>query len=491
MLKSALAPATPTPWLIQGGMGIAISNWTLARAVSSAGQLGVVSGTAIDSVFVRRLQDTGVDPALRSVLDRFPVPSIVDDVLRRFGAARRKTSAPYKNLQMLNLHSKRRSLDVIVLAAFTEVALAKMGHGGVVGMNLLTKVQLPTAAALCGAILAGVDYVMMGAGVPTHIPGVLEGLSLGRRVTLPLSVAGSTSEDGASTTTFDPTPYLPSHPLRRPKFMGIVSSHVLATALARRSNGPVDGFVIERPSAGGHNAPPRGRFDTDDAGGPRYGERDEVSYEALSGLHVPFWIGGGVTSAQHVRDALSVGASGVQVGTLFAYCTESGMDPDLRRRVLDQVRTGAVSVATSLRASSTGYPFKVVSVAGTVSEPDVYLDRARHCDLGYLREAFVSPGGDVGYRCAAEPVPAFLRKGGSPEATVECRCLCNALMSTCGLGQVRPDGRREPPIVTSGDHLSEVAALLNGSAEYCARDVIDRLSPGGAKVEDLPRRRPE
>ncbi len=60
------------PWLIQGGMGIAISGWPLARAVSSAGQLGVVSGTAIDNVFVRRLQDDGIDDELQMALDRVP-----------------------------------------------------------------------------------------------------------------------------------------------------------------------------------------------------------------------------------------------------------------------------------------------------------------------------------------------------------------------------------------------------------------------------------
>lgn len=38
-------------------MGVAVSNWSLARAVSQTGQLGVVSGTALGTVLVRRLQD--------------------------------------------------------------------------------------------------------------------------------------------------------------------------------------------------------------------------------------------------------------------------------------------------------------------------------------------------------------------------------------------------------------------------------------------------
>jgi len=478
MVQTTFAPREELPWLIQGGMGVAISGWPLARAVSRLGQLGVVSGTAIDTVFVRRLQDHGVDDELRSVLDRFPDQAVVDDVIRQFGSLRRKESHPYKGLLMLTQHSTRKAVDLLVLASFVEVALAKTGHEGIVGINLLTKVQLPTAATLYGAILAGVDYVVMGAGVPTHIPGALELLARGEAVNLPLSVTGADSEDPRAALHFDPSAYPSPTPLRRPKFLGVVSSHVLATALAKRSNGPVDGFVVERPSAGGHNAPPRGHFETDADGNPVYGERDEVNFATLAGLGLPFWIAGGITAREHVRDAMALGAAGVQVGTLFAYCRESGMDPDLRRRVIDQVLTGSVSVATSLRASSTGYPFKVASVSGTVSDPAVYHSRTRKCDLGYLREAYLKADGSLGYRCAAEPVSAYVRKGGSAEATEGTACLCNGLLATCGLGQFRADGRREPPIVTSGDCINEVRALVAEYGDYGAADVVAHLDVG-------------
>jgi NAD(P)H-dependent flavin oxidoreductase YrpB (nitropropane dioxygenase family) len=462
-------------------MGIAISGWPLARAVSSMGQLGVVSGTAIDNVFVRRLQDHGIDDELQRALDCFPAQSVVDDIVGRYGSVRRTGSKPYLSLPALTHRSAGRSIDAIVLASFVEVTLAKMGHCGAVGINLLTKVQLPTAPALCGAILAGVDYVLMGAGVPTHIPGVLEQLSLGEPVVLPHAVTGASSDNPATSVRFDPAPYLPSHALGRPRFVGIVSSHVLATALAKRSNGPVDGFVVERPTAGGHNAPPRGSFGIDDEGNPRYGERDVVDFDALASLGKPFWIGGGVTSAEQVREAFALGASGVQVGTLFAYCDESGMDPDLRRRVLDEVKTGSVKVKTSLRASSTGYPFKVASVSGTISDASVYAERERKCDLGYLREAYLKTNGSIGYRCAAEPVDAYERKGGSLEATEGSTCLCNGLMAACGLGQYRSGGRHEPPIVTSGDCINDISQLLVGRESYRASDVVAYLS--GASVE--------
>jgi NAD(P)H-dependent flavin oxidoreductase YrpB (nitropropane dioxygenase family) len=37
-------------------MGIRISSWQLAREVSQKGELGVISGTVLDSVLVRELQ---------------------------------------------------------------------------------------------------------------------------------------------------------------------------------------------------------------------------------------------------------------------------------------------------------------------------------------------------------------------------------------------------------------------------------------------------
>lgn len=463
------------PWLIQGGMGIAISSWRLARTVSLIGQLGVVSGTAIDNVFVRRLQDHGVDQMMSEILQSFPNQKVVDPLLRDFGA-RRKPLAPYRTLPMLTHESSGLSIDALVLAAFVEVSLAKRGHDGAVGINLLTKVQLPTAATLCGAMLAGVDYVIMGAGVPTHIPGVLERLSRGEPVELPLSISGASGENPATSLRFDPTPYLDTRPLVRPRFVAVVSSHVLATALAKRSNGPVDGFVVERPVAGGHNAPPRGSFEVDAEGNPVYGPRDVVDYDALSALGKPFWIGGGVTSPEHVKEAFSLGASGVQVGTLFAYCTESGMEIGLRRRIVNEVARGAVQVRTSLRASSTGYPFKVAAIPGTIAAPDAYAARKRRCDLGYLREPFAKTDGSLGYRCAAEPVTAYVRKGGLVESTTGAACLCNGLMATCGLGQLRSSGGRETPIVTSGDCINEMRALLGAGGEYSASDVVAHLS---------------
>ena len=67
-----------SPRIIQGGMGVAVSSWRLARAVSLRGQLGVVSGTAIDSVFVRRLQDGDPGGHVRRAMAAFPMPGVAE-----------------------------------------------------------------------------------------------------------------------------------------------------------------------------------------------------------------------------------------------------------------------------------------------------------------------------------------------------------------------------------------------------------------------------
>ena len=89
----------------------------------------------------------------------------------------------------------------------------------------------------------------------------------------------------------------------------------------------------------------------------------------------------------------------------------------------------------------------------------MHAGRTRVCDLGYLRSAYERDDGSVGYRCPAEPVEAYVRKGGALEDTVGRLCLCNGLTATVGLGQRRANGVEEPPLVTFGADLAGAEAL--------------------------------
>jgi NAD(P)H-dependent flavin oxidoreductase YrpB (nitropropane dioxygenase family) len=473
--------ATTLPMVIQGGMGIGVSNWQLARAVSKRGQLGVVSGTCIDSLLVRRLQDGDPGGHMRRAMERFPLPDVsADALLRYFAPNGDRGGKPYKLLSMWKESMTKTRLQITMLASFVEVYLAKEGHGGVVGINLLTKVQMPNLATLYGAMLAGVDYVLMGAGIPKDIPAVLDAFARHLPACMRFDVEGA-DRNSVHELHFDPAEHFPVEQfpdgppaLRRPKFLPIVSSHSLATMLSRKSAGAIDGFVVEGPTAGGHNAPPRGRTEYNELGEPIYGERDEADLSEMRALGLPFWLAGGVASPEALREARENGAAGVQIGTLFAYADESGLEPELKARVLDEVRRGGINVKTDAKASPTGFPFKVVELDETNSVPEQYEARPRVCDLGYLRTAFVRPDGRTDYRCPAEPVDTYVKKGGAIEDTVGRKCLCNSLFANIGHAQLR-EGGVERALLTSGNDFTPVARMLELRDHYSADDALDYL----------------
>lgn len=458
-------------------MGVAVSNWKLARAVSKLGQLGVVSGTAIDTVLVRRLQDGDEGGHVRRAMERFPMPEVTAYVLKRFFLPEgRGATEPYRLLPLYRQHVQAIRDQITMLAAFVEVTLAKEGHAGLVGINLLTKIQMPTLPTLYGAMLAGVNVVLMGAGIPREIPGALDALANHDTAAISFSVGGA-SAGGSQQLTFDPRSRFPGvgEPLTRPRFFPIVSAASLAQTLARKSNGRVDGFVVEGHTAGGHNAPPRGALKLNDSGEPIYGSRDVIDVAAMREIGLPFWIAGGTGSPDALAHALSEGAAGIQVGTLFAYSNESGFDRDIKQSVIHAASRGALTVHTDPLASPTGYPFKVVHISDAPLAP-ASKPRVRICDLGALREAVQNESGSIVYRCPAEPVDQYVAKGGAIEDTVGRQCLCNALCAVIGAPQVRVDGFVEHAMITSGDDVTRLGEFLNGRTEYSAAAVVEYLA---------------
>jgi nitronate monooxygenase len=467
------------PKIIQGGMGVGVSNWRLANAVSKLGQLGVVSGTALDSLFVRRLADGDPGGDMRRGLDAFPFPEMAKRVWDEYYIPGGKAAGvPYPLPPMHQRRELRKVVELCIVSNFVEVYLAREGHKNSVGINFLEKVQMPHLPSIYGAMLAGVGCVLMGAGIPLHIPGVLDALAGLRHAEYRLAVTGA-DQDADTSMRFDPADYVegPLPALDRPRFLAIVSSNTLATTMLRRASGRVDGLVIESPTAGGHNAPPRGKLLLNAAGEPVYGERDQVDLAGLRAMGVPFWLAGGYGNAKRLRFALDQGAAGVQVGTAFAFTRESGLRPDLKQALLSQAATGTGEVFTDPVASPTGFPFKVALLQGSYSDPEVAAARTRVCDIGLLRESYAMPDGKIGYRCSAEPVANYVAKGGKVEETVGRKCLCNALLANIGYAQVRKgDLMEEPALVTVGDDLNTVAQFLApGRTSYSAADVIASL----------------
>ena len=466
------------PEIIQGGMGIGVSNWKLAKAVSQEGQLGVVSGTCIDSVLIRRLQDGDFDGDVRRALSHFPCQELVNKVLGMFYRPEgRDDKTPYKLLPLHRVSGNTFRDQLSALGSFVEVFLAKESHDGVVGLNLLTKIQVPNLATIYGAMLAKVDYVLMGAGIPREIPGVIDKFLNHDVASIKLDVVGKTKE--LFNLSFNPADLIKDIKtdiqikLQRPKFLPIVTTHTLAQVLFKKA-GQVDGFVVEAPEAGGHNAPPRTDNGLNDKGEPIYNDKDRADLAKMKEIGVPFWLAGGIKTREDFLHAKAQGAAGVQLGTVFSMADESGLTAKLKNLVRKHIDLEKLEVFTDRLASPTGFPFKVAKLDDTLSDPEVYNKRERICDLGYLREAAVKDDGKLAFRCSSEPVDQYVKKGGNVEDTAHRVCLCNALMSAVGMGQVRDEDQVEPSLLTSGDQLVKLKDFMTkiGKVHFSASDVI-------------------
>ncbi len=500
--------------LIQGGMGVYVSNFRLASAVAAARPgltAGTVSGTALDVVHVRLLQlgDPGghIQSALQAFDAQFQVEigaRIIQEYFieggkqpgeryklgprQRFYTPDRSQALPVPgdNPTPIDLTVDESLIEILIATGYAEVWLAKRGHNGRILINFLHKVQLPLIYALYGAMLAGVDGIVVGAGNPDGLPRDVSNLAVHQPVSTEVPLLYRESGE-TFLVTFDPSSIaggrLAQKPLQRPAFLAIVSSEGLAAALANSPSGPPDGFIIEHHTAGGHNAPPLGPLQKDALEQPIYGQEDEPDFEVIRQQSLPFWLAGGYGSPSGLAKAQQVGAAGVQVGTIFALTQESGLAPEHKMAVLSALRTGTTDadlVRTTL-FSPTGYPFKVAQLAGTLSEETVYQNRTRVCDLGFLQQrGFDKPAPDgarqVFQRCPAAPLEDFKRKRGLPFNAADKRCLCNGLLSAVGLGQIHPSRGEEPAIVTLGNDLSGVRRLSRcGQTLYWAEDVVRDL----------------
>lgn len=463
---------TRRPVLIQGGMGIAVSSWQLAKEVSRLGQLGMVSGTALDGVIARRLQDGDEGGHIRRALRHFPSPAMADRVLAAYYLPEGRKGKPYRPHPTMSIDPGRNAIELALVGNFAEVWLAKEGHDGVVGINLLEKVQTSILTATLGAMLADVDYVIMGAGIPKEMPQLLTDFAAGRPGHYTIDVHNATKTHRAM---LDPVAILGDElpAIDRPDFLAIVSLHVLASYLNRNDQIRPDGFIVEGPKAGGHSATPRGRMTLDDGGEPLYGPKDEADIGAMVEIGLPFWLAGTYGTADKVREAIDLGAQGVQAGTIFALCEDSGLRPSLRDAMLDRLRRDELVVKNDPLASPTGFPFKVAQVPGTQSDEDVYLARNRICDLGYLRQPVEHEDGTVQFRCPSEPVHMYVKKGGDAADTDGRKCLCNALMANIGLGQLRKDGYEEQAALTLGQDLTGPSELIRRHPSgWTARDAV-------------------
>ena len=473
-----------SPTIIQGGMGIAVSTWRLARCVAQLGEIGVVSGTAIDTVMVRELQAGDPSGRLRA-LEAYPDREIVAYIVEHFyveGGIDEET--PYKLLPIHRFKPTLRAQRILSAAAFSEVYLAKEGHDGFVGINLLCELKRYSLATMYGAMLAHVDGIFMGAGIPKEEAEQIPKLAAGQPARLRLDVDTTQAADATATYYYalNPADLLKQPPdLPRPQFFPIIASDLLARILDKKLPADlISGWIIEGPVAGGHNAPPRNKKH-DAAGHPIYDERDIADLDRVATLGYPFYLAGGYASPEKRREALLRGAAGIQVGSLFSLTVESGYPMALKRDLIEKIHRGQVYVRTDGHISPTGFPFKVLEVEGTLGVPGNQACRTRFCDLGYLQRAYVDEKGQLQGRCPSEPVEPYVEKGGKHEDTTGRGCLCNGLFANLGLGQRQKWGR-ETPLFTGGDTLVHLPFGSVEQPQYTAKEVVQYLRGEGEHV---------
>jgi NAD(P)H-dependent flavin oxidoreductase YrpB (nitropropane dioxygenase family) len=499
--------------LIQGGMGVYVSNWRLARAVAMeqpGTTAGTVSGTALDIVYVRLLQLGDPGGHVRRALAAFDAlfgVAIGQKIINHFfidggkAPAARFKNAPKHMVRLPNgsdilpaaqtpapvaLNMEPETVELLIASGFAEVWLARQGHSGRIFINFLHKVELPLIYTMYGAMLAGVDGIIVGAGNPDGLPAVCSRLAQHAPVTSELSVLYRESGETFQLT-FDPRQVadgkLAHQPLPRPAFLAIVSLENLVEALAHSQTEAPDGFIIEHHTAGGHNAGPQGPLKKDEKGQPIYGPEDEPDLQAIRQVGLPFWLAGGYGSREKLAQALAVGATGVQVGSVFALSEESGLKSAYRSAILSELKqeTDDSHLVLTTLFSPTGFPFKVVQLDDTLADQAVYANRLRVCDIGLLQQRGLSkPAADgtrrLFQRCPAAPLDDFVSKRGLPLNTTDRRCLCNGLLASVGLGQAglqNGEQKEEPAIVTLGNHLDGIRRLSrNGQSPYWVHDVV-------------------
>lgn len=250
-----------------GRYGVYVSNWRLARAVATErpGQTArTVSGTALDVVYVRLLQlgDPG-GHARQALAARDTIygtgigQKLIDSVLHRRGKA---PDARFKSSPMQILHAQNgvslamgvagdastvllqldaEIIELPIATGFAEVWLAKEGHSGNILINFLNKIEVPLRYVMYGAMLAGVDGVIVGAGNPDGLPAHYSKLANHQAVTKTLSVLYQEAGE-AFTLTFDPQQIadgaFTKTPLKRPAFLAIVALDGLVQALAESAS---------------------------------------------------------------------------------------------------------------------------------------------------------------------------------------------------------------------------------------------------------------
>jgi nitronate monooxygenase len=335
----------PVP-IIQGGMGVGVSMYPLASAVAKEGGVGVVSSACID-----------------------------------------------------RLVSKRNGKKVgIYDSVYEEISLAK-ASGGFVGINIMVALVKSYVDSVKGAIDAGADFIISGAGLPLSLPSI--------------------------------------QPAKDTALIPIVSSarafKIICKKWEKLGHRP-DAVVLEGPLAGGHLG-----FKPDEL--DQESNRLETLLPPVKDVAekhggIPVIVAGGIYTHEDILRFQRMGADGVQMGTRFL-ATEESSATDLYKQAVVNATDDDIIIAEN-PGSPCGLPFRAIRQSPMIAS---LRDRKPKCNKGYV--LFKDDEGKF-TKCSAK------------EDNETSFCICNGLLSSAGYN---PD--KEPPIYTVGTNASRVDIIVS------------------------------
>lgn len=274
--------------LVQGGMGVGVSAHRLAGSVAALGGVGTLSSVDLRRHHPDLMEQTGHLPA---------------------GEAAKQA------IDAANLEALRR-----------EIAAARsLSQGrGLLAINVMRAVSEYAPSVRC-ALEAGIDAVVVGAGLPLDLPDLAQ-----------------------------------DHP--QAALIPILSDargvQLIVKKWERKKRLP-DAIVIEHPRlAGGH----LGAAKMADLNDPRF-DFENVIPQSLAFLRsagiekdIPLIAAGGIRSFEDIARLQALGAAGVQLGTPFAVTEEGDAHPEFKR-VLAQAREDEMVEFTSVA----GLPARAVA----------------------------------------------------------------------------------------------------------------------------------
>ncbi|MBC8181101.1 nitronate monooxygenase [candidate division KSB1 bacterium] len=189
-------------------------------------------------------------------------------------------------------------------ALIREIRKAKSMTKGILAVNVME--ALSNAKDLIkAAVKEGIKMIVVGAGLPLKLPAIVEDDSV--------------------------------------NLVPIVSSGRAAGLILRswdkRYQRTADGFILEGPLAGGHLG-----FSTEQLDHINEYSLEKLlpdvlsavkSYEEKYGKKIPIIVGGGIFDGKDIKQMLSLGASGVQMGTRFVCTDECNVSPEFKQAYLE------------------------------------------------------------------------------------------------------------------------------------------------------------